>query len=71
MARGTIARMRRGAEATWQSCGWPTRGAGGAQGADKRQEATRSSGDMGPRVHADARVGCHMVGRLAGEGPTG
>ena len=40
MARGTTARVRRGAEATWQSCGWPTRGAGGAQGPDTWQEAT-------------------------------
>ena len=30
VARGTTARVRRGAEATWQSRGWPTRGAGGA-----------------------------------------
>ena len=46
---GTTARMRRGTEATWQGRGWPTRGAGGAQGADTLQEATR--------VHADPR-GC-------------
>ena len=42
-------RMRCGTEATWQGRGWPTRGAGSAQGADTWQEATR--------VHADARVG--------------
>ena len=44
MARGTTAQMRRGAEATWQGCGWPTRGAGGAQSADTWQEATRVHG---------------------------
>ena len=32
VARGTTARVQRGAEATSHSCGWPTRGAGGAQG---------------------------------------
>ena len=53
MERGTTALMRRGAEATWQGCGWPTRGAGGAQAANTWQEATR--------VHADARVGCHVA----------
>ena len=53
MAPGTIARMRRGTEATWQGRGWPTRGAGGAQGADTWQEATR--------VHADAREGRHVA----------
>ena len=47
VARGTTARERRGAEATWQSRGWPTRGVGGAQGADTWQEATR--------VHAGPR----------------
>ena len=41
VACGTTARMRRGAEATWQGCGWPTRGTGGAQGADTWQEAKR------------------------------
>ena len=46
--RGTTARMRRGAEATWQGCGWPTRGARGAQGVDTRQEGTR--------VHASTRT---------------
>ena len=54
MARGTTARMRRCTEATWQGHGWPTRGAGGAQGADTWPESTR--------VHADARVGCHVAG---------
>ena len=44
VARGTIERMRRGAEATWQSRGWPTRGAGGAQGTATWQEATRPRG---------------------------
>ena len=42
VARETNAWMRRGTEATWQSHGWPARGAGGA---DAWQEATR----MGPR----------------------
>ena len=56
MAHGTTARVRRGAEATWQSRGWPTRGAGGAQGADTWQEATR--------VHTDAREGRHMTGKV-------
>ena len=41
VAGGTTARVRRGAEATWQSRGWPTRVAGGAQGADTWQDATR------------------------------
>ena len=41
VARETTARMRRGKEATWQSRGWPTRGAGGAQGAVMWQEAMR------------------------------
>ena len=41
---GTTAWVRRGAEATWQSRGWPTRGAGGAQSADTWQEATRVHG---------------------------
>ena len=40
VARRTTARMWRGTEATWQGCGWPTRGVGGAQGADTWQEAT-------------------------------
>ena len=41
VARGTTARVRRGAEATWQSRRWPTRGVGGAQGANTSQKATR------------------------------
>ena len=62
MARGTTARMRRGAEATWQGRGWPTRGARGAQGADTWQEATR--------VHVDAREGRHVaIGGRHMEGP--
>ena len=44
MARGTTARVRRGAEATWQSHGWPTRGAGGAQGAATWQGAMHPRG---------------------------
>ena len=54
VVRGATARMRRGTEAMWQGRGWPTRGPGGAQGADTWQEATR--------VHADARVGRHVAG---------
>ena len=45
--------MRRGTEATWQGRAWPTRGAGGAGGADTWQEATW--------VHADAHEGRHMA----------
>ena len=67
MARETTAQMRRGAKATWQGRGWPTRGTCGAQGAETWQEITR----VHP-VHADARVGCHVAARgSAGEGPTG
>ena len=47
VAHGTTTRVRRGAEATWQSRGWPTQGAGGVKGADTWQEATR--------VHAGPR----------------
>ena len=47
VARRTTARMQCGTEATWQGRGWPTRGAGGAQGVDTWQEATR--------VHASPR----------------
>ena len=43
-ARGTTARMRRDTEATWQGRRWPTRGPGGAQGADTWQEATSVHG---------------------------
>ena len=59
MAHGTTA-LRRGTEATWQSHGWPARGAGGA---DAWQEATQ----IGPR-------GCLCGaphGRQVGGGPTG
>ena len=59
MARETTAWVRRGVEATWQSHGWPAWGPGGAQGADTWQEATRST-----RVHADAREGRHMAGKV-------
>ena len=52
--------MRRGIEATWQGCTWPTRGVGGA---DRWQEATR--------VHADTREERHMAEGMAGEGPMG
>ena len=47
MERGTSARMRRGAEATWQGREWPTRGPCGAQGADTWQEATCVHGPRG------------------------
>ena len=54
VARGTTARMQCSTEATWQGREWPTRGAGGAQGADMWKEAMR--------VHADAREGRHVAG---------
>ena len=47
VARGTTAQVQRGVDTTWQSRGWPTQGAGGAQGADTWQEAKR--------VHAGPR----------------
>ena len=34
VVHGTTEWMRRGTKATWQSHGWPARGAGGAQGAN-------------------------------------
>ena len=46
VARGTTARVRRGAEVTWQSRGWPKRGAGGAQGAAMWQGATHPRESM-------------------------
>ena len=46
MARGITARVQRGADATWQSRGWPTRGARGAQGAAMWQGATRPRWSM-------------------------
>ena len=49
VARGTTARVRRSDEATWQSRGWPTRGAGDAHGTNTWQEATRVH--AGPREH--------------------
>ena len=67
--RRTTAQMRRGTEATWQGRGWPTRGAGGAEGADTWHEATRVH--VGPRGR---RVGRHVAcggGGLAYGGPTG
>ena len=66
VVHGTTARARRGAEATWQSRGWPTRGAGGAQGGDTWQEATR--------VHGSTRTpvwGATWQVRSADGGPTG
>ena len=66
VACGTTARMRHGAEATWQGRGWPTRGACGAQGANTWQEATR--------VHGSTRMpvwGAMWQERSAVGGPTG
>ena len=51
--RAGSAQMQRGTEATWQGRAWPTRGTGGAGGADTWQEAMR--------VHADAREGRHVA----------
>ena len=66
MARRTTARVRRGAEATWQSRGWPTRGAGGAQGATTWQGATHPrESTWAPMWGATWQVG------LADGGPTG
>ena len=66
MAHGTTAQVRRGAEATWQSRGWPTRGAGGAQG------ATTWQGAMHPRESTWAPVwGATWQVGLADGGPTG
>ena len=59
MARGTTARVRHGTEATWKSRGWPMRSAGGAQGADTWQEATRVHA-----IHVGACVGRHMAGKV-------
>ena len=66
VAREATASMRRGTEATWQSHGWPARGAGGAQGADTWQKPRVST-----RVHADAREGTTWQAGLAYGGPTG
>ena len=66
VARGTTARMRRGAEATWQGRTWPMRGARGAQGVDTWQEAKRVH--TGPRGHP---CGAPCGRGSAGEGPTG
>ena len=71
MARGTTARMRRGSEATWQGREWPTRGAGGAQGADTWQEATRVHGSMRTPVWGATwheRVGIWRAHGLVGPG---
>ena len=57
------ARMRRGTQCHVAGPREPTWGAGGAQGADTWQEATR--------VHADACEVCHMARGLACKGPTG
>ena len=48
VAHRTTVGMRRGSDAMWQGCVWPTRGVGGAQGADTWQEATC--------VHGSART---------------
>ena len=58
--------MRRGSEATWQGRGWPTRGAGGAQGAATWQGATH------PRESTWAPVwGAMWQVGLADGGPAG
>ena len=60
-----------GAEATWQSHGWPTRGAGGAQGADTWQEATRVHGSTRAPVWGATwheRVGIWRAHGLVGPG---
>ena len=56
LTRGT--RVRRGAEATWQCRGWPTRGPGGAQGGHM------AGGHASARVHVAARVGRHVAGEV-------
>ena len=71
MVRGTTARSRRGAEAMWQSRGWPTRGAGGTQGADMWQEATRVHGSTRTPVWGatwQERVGIWRAHGLVGPG---
>ena len=55
------ARMRRGTQGHVAGPRGPMWGAGGAQGEDTWQEATR--------VHADARVGCHMADGWQVKGP--
>ena len=65
VARGTTGRVRRGAEATWQSRGWPTRGAGGTQGAATWQGATSPHGSTW------APGGVPRGRGLADGGPTG
>ena len=69
ITRGTTVRVRRGAEATWQSRKWPTRGAGGAQGADTWQEATRVH--AGPRRRREGRHMAGKVGRWRAHGLVG
>ena len=64
VARGTTARVRRGAEATWQSRGWPTRGAGG-----HTRRGHVAGGHASTRVHVGARVGCHVAEGWKMEGP--
>ena len=71
VARGTTAQVRRGAEATWQSRGWPTRGARGAQGPDTWQEATRVHGSTRTPVWGamwQERVGIWSAHGLVGLG---
>ena len=58
MARGTTAWVRRGAEAMWQSHGWPAGGTSGAQG-----RGHMTSGHATTRVHVGARVGRHVAGK--------
>ena len=67
MACRTTAQMGRGAEATWQGRGWPTRGATGAQDAHTWQEATRVDVSTPPRgcpcVAPRGRRGRHLEGQ--------
>ena len=65
VAHGTTAQMRRHTKATWQGRGWPTRGAGGAHRAWTRGRRPRVS----TQVHADARMGRHVVGGWQVKGP--
>ena len=71
VARRTTARMRRGSVATWQGRRWPTQGAGGAQGADTWQEATRVHGSTRTPVWGatwQERVGIWRAHGLVGPG---
>ena len=66
VVRETTARVRRGTDATWQSCSGPCE----AQVAHRARTCGRRP-RVSTRDHTDARVGCHMAGGSACEGPTG